>query len=667
MKDTFRSPFVVFLFALQIAHPAWSRESAPKYADVGEVTMEDFLNLMTAAPAKKSLTTREAPGVVTIITEEEIAASGARDIMDVLRFVPGFAFGLDNYSNKGPGFRGIWGMEGKILLLVDGQPYNELLYSTLPLGNHNLPMDQIKQIEVIRGPGSAIYGGLAELAVINITTKGAEDINGAEISLVNGQMNRTFSRREGSLSFGKKAGDTSVSAGVLLGEGNGSDRIYTDIHGSQYDMAEYSELRPAHINLGVAHGNLKTRAIMDRQEIAQRDAFTDVVADTIRYSFTTYHFNAKYDHRVGDALTITPDVTYMQQRPWLERSPFLTLDKRVERYTGNLSLSYDATESLNVLAGAEIYQDRARATEDTDPRYLFQFGRRMVRYTNRAFFSQGLLNLPIANLMVGARWDDHSEVGSSFVPRAALTKVMNPFHFKLLYSEAFRAPGIENIHYNTDIEPERTTVYEFEAGCQLNRTMFLSANVFDVKLEKPIIFFYDEPTDTEGYLNYDRTGSRGVEAVYSIKDRWGQTGLTYSFYEPHKNTVDAYRAGGKEHVYLAFPAHKATLSAGVKVGGKTTVSPSAAYLSPRYGYASVDSAGEPVLKKFDPSLLANLFVNFRNVFADGLTIGLGVFDILGENHEFIQPYNSLHAPLPGPSREYVLKVSYRFLDFNDNP
>ena len=63
--------------------------------------------------------------------------------------------------------------------------------------------------------------------------------------------------------------------------------------------------------------------------------------------------------------------------------------------------------------------------------------------------------------------DDHSEVDAAFVPRIGLTKVVNDWHFKLLYSQAFKTPVIENVNLNPDIKPERIEVAEFETGYRL--------------------------------------------------------------------------------------------------------------------------------------------------------------------------------------------------------
>jgi outer membrane receptor for ferrienterochelin and colicin len=137
-----------------------------------DLSLEELLNIeVRVASGSKShgLTTRESPSIVTLVTEEEIRKSGARDLIDVLRLVPGFEFGMDVQGAVGVGIRGNWGFEGKVLFLLDGQEMNDNSYGTLVLGNH-FSVQQIKRVEIIRGPGSALYGGFAELSVINVIT-----------------------------------------------------------------------------------------------------------------------------------------------------------------------------------------------------------------------------------------------------------------------------------------------------------------------------------------------------------------------------------------------------------------------------------------------------------------------------------------------------------------
>jgi outer membrane receptor for ferrienterochelin and colicin len=107
--------------------------------DITQVSLEDLLKTDVDVASKVPQTFRETPGVITVLTREEIMDSGARDLEDILLMVPGFSLGVDVEGITDVGVRGNWGHEGKVLLLVDGQEFNELLYSTLSLGNESPP------------------------------------------------------------------------------------------------------------------------------------------------------------------------------------------------------------------------------------------------------------------------------------------------------------------------------------------------------------------------------------------------------------------------------------------------------------------------------------------------------------------------------------------------
>ena len=113
------------------------------------------MNINVSVASILPSTGRESPGIITVITADEINRTGVQDLMQVLQQVPGFDFGVDVEGVIGIGVRGNWAHEGKALLLWDGMELNEDLYATLQFVQH-YPIDRIKQIEVIRGPGSAV-------------------------------------------------------------------------------------------------------------------------------------------------------------------------------------------------------------------------------------------------------------------------------------------------------------------------------------------------------------------------------------------------------------------------------------------------------------------------------------------------------------------------------
>src|SRR4051794_9851238 len=114
------------LFVALLSQPAADEPPPPApLPDITELSLDDLLNVQTFVATKTSTTMRDSPAVITIVTREEIVNSGARDLIDVLNLVGGFAFASDVNGVVGVGFRGNWGHEGKILLLVDGQTVNE--------------------------------------------------------------------------------------------------------------------------------------------------------------------------------------------------------------------------------------------------------------------------------------------------------------------------------------------------------------------------------------------------------------------------------------------------------------------------------------------------------------------------------------------------------------
>lgn len=160
---------ILFVFVLSQTSLISAQQSLSSQdtADLYSLSLLELRNIKVTAATKTEVSLRETPGIVTVITQEEIEASGARDFIDVLRLVPGFEFGQDASNVASISMRGLWAAEGKVLVTMDGQELNDNLFASTVFGGH-YDVTQIKRIEIIRGPGSSIYGGSAELGVINI-------------------------------------------------------------------------------------------------------------------------------------------------------------------------------------------------------------------------------------------------------------------------------------------------------------------------------------------------------------------------------------------------------------------------------------------------------------------------------------------------------------------
>jgi outer membrane receptor for ferrienterochelin and colicin len=625
------------------------------------------LNARTQVASSKAESIRTSPGVITIVNRSEISDAGARDLLDVLMLVPGFYFGVVVEGVVGVGFRGNWGHEGKVLLLLDGQEMNEALYSTLQFGNH-FPVDQIERVEIIRGPGSAQYGGDAELAVINVVTRGAKELHGVAVSGSYAQERNGFGRRTVSLQWGQefsKVPGLSASVSAFVGEGQRSTGQYIDVYGDRFSMNDASRTDPAQVNAALTYKDFSLRFLYDNYKVGSRDGYDQALDRTDGVAFQSLFAEASYTWKVSDKLTITPRVNLRRQEPW--NTPDVTsalyYDKRVDRVRGRLNASYAFTGDLNLTAGVDAYNDHAILSGDGSTAGFnapFQNGATSVAYQTVAGFAELAWDNPIVNVVAGARVEHNSQFGDSFVPRLALTKVVGRFHAKALASRAYRAPGVENFSLNPDIKAEHTTVFEVETGYELNDVAFVSANAFDMTISDPIVYNYDPVTSAESYLNADRTGTRGLEATLKLKGSFGFLNVGYSFYSASaKNEVDYYSVPGSRAELLGMPQHKATLSGSARLWRNLTLNPSAVFVSDRHGYSSVDGSGNAQLSQFDPVLLLNLFVEYKDLYTPGLDLGVGVYNALGSSFAFIQPYNNLHAPLPAMGREFLVRLRYQ--------
>jgi outer membrane cobalamin receptor len=615
-----------------------------------ESELQKVLNQNLTVSSSKALTTRETPSIISLITAEEIKNSGARDITDILRLIPGFEVAQDLQFVLGVGLRGSWANEGKVLVVMDGQPFNDLLYQGVALGNR-FPVDAIERIEIIRGPGSAVYGGSAEYGVINIITKAAEKLNGVHIYGIAGFHANTFGRTNAGAAISQKLKHMSWDASFFKGKGNVSDRHYTDLQGdTTLSSLEETRSDPININVGLKFKGLQVRTMYD--EFKTSDPYTYI-------HFRNFFADVKYEIKASKRLTITPQFRYVNQIPWLfgyfgEEDDFYRV--RAKRLFGSLSGSLDVSRKVNINAGVLYFNDEANDLLKEE-----YFDANTISFNNIGAFAQALLKHRLANATIGFRYERNNKYGDAFVPRIALTKKIENFHFKILYSQAFRAPSIENINLssNGSIKPEKSHVFETELGYQFTPEMLLSVNAFSLRTNDVIVFSSTVDNPLGEYQNFSQSGSSGIEMVYSIRNKKWYSYITYSFSQASKeNSVDSYTVPQTSKQFLGLPATKLTLNTSYSIAKRISINPSLISVGKRYAFTQPE-----FITALDPYVLLNVYLNFNDILP-GLSAGTGVNDVFNDHPDIPQPYNGDFAPVPGRSREYVIKLSYQ-LDFKN--
>jgi iron complex outermembrane receptor protein len=156
-----------------LALPAWPQQTS---TDLTTKSLEDLMNVQVTSVSKSEQTLSRTASAIFVITAEDISRSGATNIPDLLRMVPGMDVAQINANTWAISARGLNGeFSNELLVLVDGRTVYVPTFGGVFWDVLDMPLDDIERIEVIRGPGGTIWGANAVNGVVNIITKKAEE------------------------------------------------------------------------------------------------------------------------------------------------------------------------------------------------------------------------------------------------------------------------------------------------------------------------------------------------------------------------------------------------------------------------------------------------------------------------------------------------------------
>lgn len=167
--------------------------------DYFELTLEQLLEIKVHSASKKVEPVANAAAAVYVVTSEDITRSGVTNIPDALRMVPGMQVARTDSNSWAISIRGFnSGLANKLLVLIDGRTIYNPVFGGVLWEAHNLMLEDIERIEVVRGPGGALWGANAVNGVINIITKHTRDSQGKLTSAIYGNEEQgTLSSRQG--------------------------------------------------------------------------------------------------------------------------------------------------------------------------------------------------------------------------------------------------------------------------------------------------------------------------------------------------------------------------------------------------------------------------------------------------------------------------------------
>lgn len=449
--------FIVVLLAGVAAWPvcrAGADETGETEAE-DEIGIEDELALLAEeippdeveSASKHRQSIFWSPSAVTVFTREEIRSAGATTLPDLLRRVPGF----DVYALKPAyplvGARALTEESNNlVLVLVDGREAMIELTGMTLWGALTIDIEEIERIEVIRGPGSALYGANAFAAVVSITTVSDKPASGGDVALTGAEQDtrRLFGRVRHATDLGP--GRLSLSAAL----------------GTRH-MGSFSDPREETLALGcVGHGYLRYREGRDL-DLSLHAGVTSGsgvifihVGDMRIDNAVNYWTMAKAGFGLAEDVRLKAQLYYTRYRGdftsrtrframgyWIADLPVVTWDSHL--VDGQLQLDWRLAETLLLIGGANL-------------RYSVLDWRNLVVTDDDELRGAGFVHLQWSPLEVlqltgGVRLDGNSDAEEEIALSPRAVAVLRPFDdhaFRLGYGLAFRKPS----HFESRIHAE---------------------------------------------------------------------------------------------------------------------------------------------------------------------------------------------------------------------
>ncbi len=429
------------------------------------LSLEELLDMRVTVASRRAESVREAPAVMTIVTRSDIEALGGRNLLDVINRLP---------SMQVLGHAGFYGNKVQIraqpnssqdrhtLILLNGRPVRENVNG----GNNayfylGFPLSAIESLEIIRGPGSVLYGSNAFAAVINIKTRSTTSLTPVYgVGLTYGTHNTIDYN---AYLMGSTSHDVHYLAAARISRSDGPRITWTDNAGRR-DALRYSDDTDA-IYFNVGNDVLQLQTAYHRYvpgTFGTLGTLTDeIFISEVEAFFADFGMSHDVSHDASVHLNLT-----LNTFDWYGSDDGSTFFAR--RRSQNLitepMLRYEPIEDLNLVVGGTLEYDRFSGRELHDHSRYHQSVYTQADYWLSDWFKP----------LVGLQYNKTERVKGNYSPRLGV--VMTPgnhWGLKLLYSEAYRRAFAAEGYLDSDfllgdpeLEPETIATYEAQINYQ---------------------------------------------------------------------------------------------------------------------------------------------------------------------------------------------------------
>ena len=627
-------------------------------------SLEELLRTKISTASKYEQMVGEAPASVTVINQDEIERFGYRTLQDVFASVPGFSVSYDKqYSYLGVrGFGRPTDYNNRVLLLVNGLQINEVVFgAALVETAFGIDLADVERIEIVRGPGSTLYGTGAMLAVINVITKKGASLGGLSMSAETG----SFGRLKGKAAYGtslKNNSDLFVSG--RWASIDGQDLYYKEYdspltnNGLAQDL-DWDKYRSLFATFAYKGFSLQAYSSSRKKGIPTGSWGTDFNSpDNESYDAQKF-LELRYEHDWSSRLQMTSRVFFNEYHyyTFLPYSgvPFGDSADN-DLLGGEIRFLWDTASKNRLILGLE-YRDSLKAS--------YRYGEPGIDYFNGdfpqsvfSFYAQDEYSFSRAlTLTLGFRNDYYSTIRNTFVPRASLVyHLFDRTTLKILIAEAFRAPNVWESNYteneetgymnqkvNPNLRAERIDTLELAVEHKLTAELFGTLSLYSFRM-KGLIDLGLDPTDNfYQYENIGTTRSRGLELGLNARFNSGLLGYAnYSYQDTRDSLLGNRLTNSPQHL--------------VKAGVSFSVF--------RFGYLGLQILHESERltlyeAKTKPFFLANLNLTTSRLFGH-LKVSFLINNLFDTQYAYPGGYEHLQDAILQDGRNFIVRLKYLF-------
>lgn len=523
-----RMKFLILSLMIMIAPPIWaqteenqdsmliSEEEISKNSETTDLEWMQVETYVTTASRKKELI-QEAPANITVLTQAQIQELGATSLAEVLSFIPGITMIESHFGYTDVVFRGIYQeLNNKGLMLINGHPAWDVIHGSYHL--ELIPMDAVKQIEVIRGPGSVLYGTNAYAGVINIITYDGSEKNSSKASAKAG----SFGTQEYSLSGGTGKEELKLFASGSYVDTDGYEyRVKADEIGQSGTLDYENDYKNAYV--GMSYKGLTFNGSYFTQD-KEKVGFLPILLTGGKNHFENYFTDLKYEYAFTEEFSMQVTGRYDRMRIDYDIYNGLggvsSIPVDGSKYGGELQFNYTPSDKIYLTAGGSW--DRYVINLDWNSRIVSTALGNFIAYyelddvkEKAAYTNLNWKLFDELSFVAGLRYTDNSGSGSGVCPNAGLVYgIGDKKYVKFLYGEAFRSPNffetsvhMPGVSYGGNQDLEAETIKTYDLGVDL---MF--ADRYNVKTNIYYLSTYDSIVKgPELYINGSGQEVWGIE------------------------------------------------------------------------------------------------------------------------------------------------------------